>query len=174
MKVTDKYVFFWGGIYSQWYPAKFVIDGIEYNCCEQYMMTKKALLFGDYKALEEIMRSSDPAIQKLIGRNVKNFDKAKWEGVCRKVVYDANLAKFEQNIDLAIELLKTYPKEIVEASPEDKIWGIGLHVDDTRVLDKTEWLGTNWLGIAIMDVRDFLFKTSLGKKFSIQEQIFYS
>lgn len=154
--ITDKFIFFWGGTYSQWCPSPFVIDGVEYNCTEQYMMAKKALVFGDYKALEKIMSTDEPHAQKAYGRQVKGFDSDTWNKVCRKIVFDANYAKFTQNPEMLNELMNSGDREIVEASPEDKIWGIGLHETNPDVLDKNKWQGTNWLGIAIMEVRDKL------------------
>jgi ribA/ribD-fused uncharacterized protein len=155
---TDKYIFFWGGTYSQWCPSPFTIDGVNYNCCEQYMMSKKALTFNDILAHEEIMATDSPREQKAIGRRVKNFDPQVWSEVSREVVYEANMAKFTQNPDMYDELMATGELEIVEASPEDKIWGIGLHESDPRCLDKSQWQGTNWLGEAIMRVRETLRK----------------
>jgi ribA/ribD-fused uncharacterized protein len=155
---TDKYIFFWGGTFSQWCPSKFVIDGVEYNCCEQYMMAKKALLFNDVESYNKIMETKGPKEQKALGRKVKNFDKDKWEAVCRDIVYDANYAKFTQNSVMKSELQRTGDREIVEASPEDKIWGIGMHESHPDILDKSKWQGTNWLGEAIMRVRETLDK----------------
>ena len=149
----EDFVFFWGGTYSQWCASIFEIDGVEYNCAEQYMMAKKALLFGDYDSLREIMLEKNPALQKAMGKKVRGFNKEKWERYCRKYVYDGNYAKFTQNEHMLEQLLATGDKEIVEASPEDTIWGIGLHESNPDVYDKTKWLGTNWLGIAIMEVR---------------------
>ncbi|CAM6004869.1 unnamed protein product [Sphagnum balticum] len=117
------------------------------------MMAQKALLFGDDESYQKIMKSKDPSEQKAIGRTVKNFDPNKWNLVCRKVVYDANLAKFSDP-QLNRFLMETGDKEIVEASPYDRIWGIGLGTDDPRCLIKSQWQGTNWLGIAMMEVRD--------------------
>jgi ribA/ribD-fused uncharacterized protein len=153
---TDKYIFFWGGTFSQWCPSKFVIDGVEYNCCEQYMMAKKALLFEDVDSYNKIMNTKGPKEQKALGRKVKNFNKDKWETVCREVVYEANYAKFSQNSLMKKELLRSGKLEIVEASPEDKIWGIGMHESHPDINDKTKWQGTNWLGEAIMRVRETL------------------
>jgi len=153
---TDKFVFFWGGTFSQWAPSDFTIDGVDYSCCEQYMMAKKAMLFNDEASLKLIMSTRSPMDQKMYGRKVKGFDKAIWENVCREYVYDGNYAKFTQNPKMEAELMATGNKEIVEASPEDKIWGIGLHVSDPRSRKKEEWLGTNWLGEAIMKVRETL------------------
>lgn len=155
---TDKYIFFWGGTYSQWCPSPFTIDGVKYNCCEQYMMAKKALTFNDQEAYEQIMATDSPREQKAIGRRVKNFDAQVWSDISREVVYEANMAKFTQNPDMYDELMDTGELEIVEASPEDKIWGIGLHESDPRCLDKAQWQGTNWLGETIMRVRETLKK----------------
>ena len=154
--ITEKYVFFWNGVFSQWYPSKFVIEGVEYNCCEQYMMSQKALLFNDLEINKMIMYSKSPDEQKGFGRRVKGFDKDKWEAVCREIVFDANMAKFSQNPKMLEELMDTKDLEIVEASPYDKIWGIGLHETDPKALDKSQWQGTNWLGEAIMSVREKL------------------
>ena len=153
---TDNFIFFWGGTFSQWCPSAFEIDGVEYNTAEQYMMAKKALLFNDFDAYREIMLEKQPALQIAIGRTVKGFDRIKWETYCRKYVYDANYAKFTQNSKMFKELMDSGNREIVEASPEDKIWGIGLHARDERCWDKSTWLGTNWLGEAIMSVRSTL------------------
>jgi ribA/ribD-fused uncharacterized protein len=150
---TDKFIFFWGGTYSQWCPSPFIIDGVEYNCCEQYMMAKKALMFNDFEALKNIMATDQPDEQKALGKMVKNFNKAYWEKYCRKIVFDGNFAKFTQNPDMKRELMATGDKEIVEASPEDRIWGIGLKASNPRAWDKSTWEGTNWLGEAIMQVR---------------------
>ena len=157
--ITDKYVFFWNGPFSQWYPANFTIDDVEYNCAEQYMMAQKALLFNDSESHKMIMESIWPDEQKEYGRNVKGFDKDKWETVCRKIVFDGNMAKFSQNPKLLEELMHTDSLEIVEASPYDKIWGIGLNETDPKALDKSQWEGTNWLGIEIMSVREKLRET---------------
>ena len=159
--ITDKYVFFWGGTFSQWCPSEFTIEGVTYNCAEQYMMAKKAMLFNDSNAYEQIMKTSHPSTQKAIGRKVKGFNKEAWEKVCRGYVYDANYAKFTQNPKMLKELMDTGDREIVEASPEDKIWGIGLHESDARVHDKSQWQGTNWLGEAIMNVRKTLKKVKI-------------
>jgi len=156
--ITDKYVFFWGGTCSQWAPSKFEIDNITYNCAEQYMMAKKALLFKDKEAHEKIMESKSPKEQKTIGRKVKGFDTKTWEKVCREYVYEANLAKFTQNKEMLKELKSYGDREIVEASPVDKIWGIGLHPSDAKVHDKKNWRGKNWLGEAIMRVKNELNK----------------
>jgi len=155
-KDKEEFCLFWGGPFSQWAKRDMEIDGVTYNCCEQYMMAEKARLFDDKDMLAKIMSLKDPREQKKCGRKVKNFDQAKWEAVARDVVYKANYAKFSQNEDCLDTLAENRGKTIVEASPYDKIWGIGLSKDDPRANDRSQWLGTNWLGEAIMQVRDKL------------------
>jgi ribA/ribD-fused uncharacterized protein len=155
-RVTEEMVLFWNGPFSQWYPSEFEINGIQYNCCEQYMMAEKARLFGDEDTLKEIMETDSPREQKKLGRQVSDFDQSKWEEIAQEVVYQGNLAKFSQNPDLKEILFSTQDKILVEASPYDKIWGIGLSADDPRAEDRSQWLGTNWLGEALSQVRSDL------------------
>ena len=154
MKITDKYVFFWDGIYSQWHKAPMTIDKIEYNSCEQYMMHQKALLFGDDEIAELIMQESSPREQKKYGRMIQNFDKAVWDKNCLAIVYEGNLAKFTQNKDLKEEMLATGDKIFVEASPLDNIWGIGLDENAEGVENPSFWLGLNLLGQALTLVKN--------------------
>jgi ribA/ribD-fused uncharacterized protein len=149
----SEFYFFWSGPFSQWAMVDITIDGKIYNCNEQYMMSQKALFFDDRESYNDIMKSDDPAEQKAIGRKIKNFDKEKWEKVARDIVYAANYAKFTQSFDMLLKLYLTEDKIIVEASPEDIVWGIGLRATDRRALDTKQWKGTNWLGEAIMKVR---------------------
>jgi len=152
--ITDKFVFFWNGIYSQWYVRNILIDGVEYSSCEQYMMAMKARTFNDSEAYLEIMATNTPRIQKEWGRKVQGFDKYKWNEVCREIVYKGNLAKFTQYEDLREQLMETGDRELVEASPYDRIWGIGMDVDHPDLENKAEWNGLNWLGEAITRVRE--------------------
>jgi ribA/ribD-fused uncharacterized protein len=151
------FVFFWGGIFSQWYPSEFQVNGQWYMTAEQYMMAEKARLFNDNYALERILESPDPMVQKEWGRKVKNFDKTKWETVCKDIVYKGNYEKFTQDPSLMKALLNT-TKEIVEASPSDQIWGIGLKANNPLAWNKETWKGTNWLGEVLMKVRESLRK----------------
>lgn len=150
------YHFFWGGPFSQWYPSTFIIDRIKYNTAEQYMMAEKARLFGDLPALRKILRSKWPKEQKEIGRQIKNYNDAKWAKQRVKVVIKANLAKFSQNPRLLRTLLATKTDVIVEASPEDPIWGIKLGTRHPDRRDPFKWKGKNLLGFALMEVRDIL------------------
>lgn len=155
---NEDYVFFYGSCYSQWASYPIVIDDITYNCNEQFMMSEKARLFNDDDSLSAIMKARHPSIQKALGKKVKNFDKDEWEKIAKDVVFKANYAKFTQHPELTVKLLKTGDKIIVEASPTDCIWGVGLAVDDELVLDPKNWRGTNWLGECIMKVREQLKK----------------
>jgi len=133
------------------------IDSIEYNCCEQYMMHQKALTFGDTDTAKLIMKAEHPKDQKALGRQVKNFDKAKWDTVSIGIVYKGNYAKFSQNDELGDELLATGNKILVEASPYDTIWGIGMGEKEPGINDPANWKGLNLLGWSIMLVRKELF-----------------
>lgn len=155
---TDKFVFFYGGVFSQWFYHDMEIDGVTYNCAEQYMMAMKAKTFNDTASLEKIMGTFDPREQKAYGRKVQGFDADMWNCVAKNYVYKANLAKFSG--DLKQDLLETGDRELVEASPYDKIWGIGLGMDSKHLTDKTKWQGTNWLGETLMRVRDTLSNRS--------------
>lgn len=152
----EKFTLFWGGPFSQWLPCTFTIDEIEYNCTEQYMMAEKARFFQDNESLEKIMKSNSPRSQKAYGRKVKNFNAESWSAYAKSVVFKANMAKFSQNKNLLNELFKTKGTTLVEASPYDKIWGIGLSEDNPDTLDRSKWRGTNWLGEVLNDVRDKL------------------
>ena len=156
MKITDKHVFFWHGIYSQWHKAPMIIDGVQYNCCEQYMMHQKALTFNDLEIAEKVLQTSNPKDQKGLGRQIKGFDKDKWDSVCLGIVYKGNFAKFTQNPDLMSMLLSTGDKLLVEASPLDKIWGIGMAEEDPAVDDPANWKGLNLLGWSITLVKQQL------------------
>lgn len=157
-----EFVFFWGhkpvdkigkNCLSQWFPCKFKVDGIEYNCAEQYMMAEKARMFNDDETLALILAETDPRNIKALGRKVKNFDADLWSSKCRAIVYRGNLTKFMQNEDLKSYLLSTNEATLVEASPYDKIWGIGMLEHDKGVEDPKNWKGTNLLGKTLMTVR---------------------
>lgn len=150
----EKFTLFWNGPFSQWYRSTFEIDGMKFNCCEQYMMYKKAMLMGDRETAHKIMDIGyDPREHKALGRQVKPFSATKWNQHCRQIVYEANYAKFSQNPKLLEELKGTIGTTLVEASPYDKIWGIGLAESDPRALSRETWRGTNWLGEEITKVR---------------------
>lgn len=154
--VNDLYLF-WGGECSNWYKSNFSLDGMSFNCVEQFMMYKKAQTFGDQNIANQIMKTSDPAIQKKLGRKVSNFDAVIWSNVSRDIVFRGLMAKFTQIKSLNEFLMSFDPLvTFVEASPYDKIWGIGLGEGDPRAADPNQWQGTNWLGDLITEVRGCL------------------
>ena len=153
---NDNGVYFKSNYPSQWFISSFTIDNITYNCCEQYMMAQKAKFFNDEETFKLIMTATEPKEHKSLGRLVKNFDENEWNKVADKIVFQANLAKFSQNLNLKQKLLRTGNKIIVECSPYDKIWGNGLNISDTLNTIPENWKGTNRLGKAIMKVRDIL------------------
>lgn len=152
----EKFTFFWAGPFSQWHKSKMVIDGINFSTAEQYMMYSKAMLFGDTEIAEKILKTSNPKDQKALGRLVKNFDNKIWQKNCREIVYKGNYAKFTQDVTLKRQLLATAGTTLVEASPYDRIWGVGLAADDPRINDRSKWLGTNLLGEILTELRENL------------------
>jgi ATP-dependent DNA helicase PIF1 len=152
----QKFTFFSSGPFSQWFPCKFVIDNVEYNCAEQYMMEQKAQLFNDLDAVKIIMSTESPKEQKRAGRRVRNFDENTWKENCIAIVERGNYAKFSQNPELASKLIKTRPTELVESSATDKIWANGLAITDPDRYDKSKWSGENLLGIVLEKIRSAL------------------
>ena len=161
------YLFFWGHrprkdgrigkqCFSQWYEASFEIGGVRYSSAECFMMAEKARLFHDQETFRKIVSCSDPDIAKKLGRTVRNFDEAVWIQNRFEIVVRGNLAKFQQNEDMGEFLLGTRDHILVEASPVDSIWGIGLAEDDARSRSPERWLGLNLLGFALMKVRSVL------------------
>jgi len=157
--MDEKFTLFWHGTFSQWFPSKFKINGIIYNCAEQYMMAQKAIMFGDDEMLKTIMGTDNPKTQKVCGRNVKGFHENKWNQYTQAIVFDGNMAKFIQNPDILDELIATEGTTLVEASPYDKIWGIGLGEHDPDAVDRTKWKGTNWLGEILTKSRDIIMSS---------------
>jgi ribA/ribD-fused uncharacterized protein len=153
---NDDGIYFKSDYPSQWFESPFIINNTIYNCCEKYMMAQKANYFGDYETEELIMNTNDPKEQKKLGRIVKNFNPDKWNEVADNIVYEANLAKYSQNLKLKNLLLATGGKMFVECSPYDNIWGNGMNITDTLKTPIQMWKGTNRLGLAIMKVRNTL------------------
>ena len=152
--MAEQFTFFWHGPFSQWEFCPFEVEGIKYNCAEQYMMAKKADIYNDMITLIAIMKSSDPKEQKALGRKVQGFNKEHWDTIARDFVYVGNYAKFSQNPELLTKLVETQGTTLVEASPYDTIWGIGLSEKDKLALSRDTWKGTNWLGETLTKVRD--------------------
>lgn len=138
---------------SQWYPAGFEIDGRRYRTAEHFMMAGKARLFGDESALAKILRSRFPAEVKRFGREVQGFDAEVWQQHCFDIVVRGNLAKFSQNPALGGYLLESGDDVLVEASPADAIWGIGVAEEHPYAPQPHLWPGLNLLGFALMEVR---------------------
>jgi hypothetical protein len=153
---AEKFTFFWDGPFSQWEECTFEVDGVTYNCAEQYMMAAKARLFGDDDTLERIMEAEHPREQKRLGRMVRDFNAERWSAFAKEIVYEGNYAKFTQNADLLKKLLATKGTTLVEASPCDCIWGIGLKETDKGAKDRDKWRGTNWLGEILTGLREDL------------------
>ena len=161
----NKYIFFWGhtpskdeeikkSCFSQWWKSEFWVDVDNYCCMEQYMMSEKARLFGDEEIREKIMKSADPREIKALGRLVKNFDDSLWNRVKYSIVLTGNYYKFMQNEELKKFLLSTGDKVLVEASPYDRVWGIGMGASNENIEKPEMWRGENLLGFALMEVRD--------------------
>jgi ribA/ribD-fused uncharacterized protein len=142
--------------FSQWYRCAFTVGANTFNCAEQFMMHGKAELFEDADAATKILAAEHPRDHKALGRKVKNFDDAKWKRARTEIVMAGNRAKFTQNPELRDLLLATAGTTLVEASPYDKIWGIGLAATDPRANDSSQWKGQNLLGKILTELREEL------------------
>jgi len=149
------YLYFWQGPFSQCYRTQFTVNGITYNCAEQYVMHHKALLFADHDSAKLILASTNPKEQKALGSKLKNFDMHWWNENCIQIVFRGNFAKFSQNKRLYDMLMNTNPHTLVNASKFDSIWGIGLEEGVAKKTDPEEWPGTNWLGYTLSYLREF-------------------
>jgi len=136
--------------------SSFKVDGIEYKSAEHFMMAKKAELFEDFEIMNQIIKANSPADVKKLGREVKNYNDAIWLENRYEIVKTGNFYKFSQNPELQKFLSSTGEKVLVEASPVDAIWGIGLASDHKNANNPKEWKGLNLLGFALMEVRDEL------------------
>lgn len=159
-----KYLFFWGhtpkqqgivdkAVLSQWFAAPFVVDGVRYATAEHYMMAEKARLFGAENIRQQIIAEATPKRAKALGRTIANFNELIWQQHREAIVYRGNLAKFSQHDELKHFLLNTGNRVLVEASPVDKIWGIGMAQDNPDCYNPLLWRGLNLLGFALMKVR---------------------
>ncbi|MGW3420908.1 NADAR family protein [Streptomyces phaeochromogenes] len=159
-----KYLHFWGhraradgqvgaGCLSQWWPSPFTVDGVEYRTAEHWMMARKARLFGDERAERLALDAPNPALAKKAGRLVRGFDEAVWERERFGIVVEGSVGKFASDGELRSFLLGTGERVLVEASPLDRVWGIGLAADDDRAVDPARWRGANLLGFALMEAR---------------------
>ena len=153
---TDTYYFFWKHRLSQWHMVDFVVDGMTFCCTEQYMMYKKALLFDDKLTALKILATRNPRDHQTLGRSVKNFDQKIWDANKRQIVLEGNFHRFSQSKPCRELLFSTGNKILVEASPYDKVWGIGLAEADPLALNESTWRGQNLLGKVLTDVREIL------------------
>lgn len=162
IRVTDKYAFF----YVEW-PSNFAKADFEWEyagekhrffCTEQAFMWAKAMKFGDRSAAAKILAADTPPLCKAYGREVENYVEGEWEAVRYGIMRDVNLEKYRQNPGLREKLLdpKFDGKTFVEASPYDRIWGVGFRQDDPAIDDERNWKGRNLLGKAITEVRGIL------------------
>lgn len=162
-----KYIFFWGhteannapvskACLSQWYPISFEVDDIHYATAEHFMMAGKARLFDDQEILAKILVSKTSGEAKALGKQVKGFKQELWDEHCSQIVIAGNFAKFSQHPKLAEYLINTGNRILVEASPVDRVWGIGLAETADNIENPLIWRGKNLLGFALMAVRDQL------------------
>ena len=163
----NKFLFFWGhqrkkngevsaSCFSQWWTEPFTVNNVKYASAEHWMMAQKAELFGDFEAKQDVLLARTPGEAKQIGRRVRNFDPVKWDNEKYSIVINGNLHKFRQSPQLKEFLVNTGKRVLVEASPVDRIWGIGLSADDEAASNPIRWKGENLLGFALMEVRDIL------------------
>ncbi|MFF3467419.1 NADAR family protein [Streptomyces sp. NPDC002619] len=162
-----RYLHFWGhsprpdgrvgaSCLSQWWPSPFVVDEVEYATAEHWMMAAKARLFGDAEAERGVLAAGHPSQAKKAGRLVRGFDEAIWERERFGIVVEGSVHKFAAHPDLREFLLTTGERVLVEASPVDRIWGIGLTADDAAAEIPERWRGRNLLGFALMGARERL------------------
>jgi ribA/ribD-fused uncharacterized protein len=162
-----KWLMFWGhrpqrdgsagpGALSQWWPAPFSVDGVRYATAEHWMMAGKARLFGDEASVPLILDARTPAEAKNIGRLVRGFDEERWQAERFELVVRGSTAKFGQDPALRGYLLGTRGRVLVEASPRDRVWGIGLGAANEHATAPEQWRGLNLLGFALMEARSRL------------------
>ncbi|GAB3666814.1 NADAR domain-containing protein [Actinocorallia lasiicapitis] len=159
--IALKYLYFWGHeptasgnhVFSQWFQRDFTENGVRYASAEHYMMAAKARLFGDSATEAAVLAAGHPRQAKELGRQVAPFDQAIWDAERFEIVVSGSVAKFKNDADLRGHLLATGQRVLVEASPLDRIWGIGLGATDERAGRPTEWDGLNLLGFALMEAR---------------------
>lgn len=152
----ERFTFFLDGPFSQWMESPFDLDSQRYVCAEQWMMAEKARLFGDKPARAAILNTPHPDEHKALGRTITPFDDAVWRAHAQAIVHRGNRAKFLQNPELLEQLRVTRGTTLVEASPFDRLWGIGLLASDPRAQNRATWRGLNWLGEVLTAVREEL------------------
>lgn len=144
------------GYLSNWYPSPFTVDLVEFSGMEQFMMYRKAVCFHDSKIATQILETDEVSHVKELGRLVSGYNDNHWNGVRQIVVYEGLFAKFSQNEELKKQLISVGDAILAECAVKDRIWGIGLSMNDSDRLDRAKWKGKNLLGYALMMVRDRL------------------
>jgi ribA/ribD-fused uncharacterized protein len=142
--------------FSQWWESPFELEGGRYRTAEHWMMAAKARLFGDEEALAKILAADSPAKAKKLGRAVRGFDEGRWKSARFDLVTRGNVAKFSSTPELRNHLLGSAEMILVEASPWDTIWGIGLSTSSPAARDPSRWRGSNLLGFALVRARAIL------------------
>jgi len=172
MKMTDDFAFFWGksDALSNWHSSPFDYKGGTFANVEQFMMFCKARLFNDTESAKAIYQTRDPHRCKELGRQVTGFDDATWTQKREAIVSVGLREKFLQNPELLKDLLKTGNRQLVEASPYDKIWGIGLNANHPHAQDPAHWRGENLLGKTMTNVRDYLVNGCIQQTLPTQAQ----
>lgn len=144
------------GYLSNWYLSRFKVDGIVFSSMEQFMMYRKAICFRDNNIANKILETDDAGYIKDFGRRVSEYDENHWNGVRQLIVYEGLLAKFSQNDKLKVQLMATESAVLAECAVKDRIWSIGLSMNDPDRFDRMKWKGQNLLGYALMMARDRL------------------
>lgn len=158
---TDTHFYFWTNWLSNWKICKIVdpLIRVSFNTSEQAYMWRKAYFFGDEVTMKKLECSDlTPREAKDLGREVANYQDDLWECVRFDYMVYSNYLKYTQNPDLKEKLLATGEKVLVEASPYDKVWGVGLLANNPLILDDKNWTGRNLLGKSIMKVRSMIKK----------------
>lgn len=186
MRITPSHVYFWFGPFSNWFkpcyfsgqdalgellprlrhrdwkipaeshPSTVLIANHRFHCGEQWMMAIKAWIFGDDRRLKAILQAWEPKEHKSLGRSVSDFDPEIWEDISVDVVVSGSISRFGSNSAILSELLATGDRVLVEGSPYDRVWGVGLKFDDPKIEDPRNWRGRNLLGVALVEARDEL------------------
>lgn len=144
------------GFLGNWYLSEFTVDGIVFTSMEQFMMYKKAVCFNDSEIAKQILETNDVACIKKLGRLVSGYNDSVWNGIRQIVVYEGLIAKFSQNDELRKKLKDTQDAILAECAVQDRIWGIGLSMNDSNRQYLEQWNGQNLLGYTLMMVRDRL------------------
>lgn len=146
------------GYLSNWYISTFSVGGVPFTSMEQYMMFEKARVFKDFKILYEMLKTNDVAVIKKLGRQISGYNDVIWNGIRQNIVFRGAYQKFSCNEDIKKKLLGTGDAILAECAVNDKIWGIGLGMDDLKALSIDMWKGQNLLGFTLMSVRDVLMQ----------------